>query len=256
MVVLDSGSTDGTQTVATRHGAAVHAIADFGHGRARNRLMEVTHGEHVAFLTQDAEPAGPMWLAALRDGFEEGVGMVCGPYIARAGAHRVARRELEAWFAQMRDGAYTSADLSDPPAPGPATFASSANLCLSRAAWQAVPFRDVPYAEDQHLVVDLLRAGWSKVFTSRAAVLHSHRYGARDQVRRWFDEFRALHDVYGWTAPAHPRTVMGTVRQRAARDGVRSLPYHAGRELTAAVATRAEHLPPGVRRRLSLEGRA
>lgn len=252
-MVLDSGSRDGTPDVARRHGAAVHTIGDFGHGRARNRLMELTSGEHVAFLTQDAEPADRGWLQALRDGFGDGVGLVCGPYRPRPDARPVVRRELEAWFASMREGAYTAADLGDPPMPGPAGFASSANLCLSRAAWEQIPFRDVPYAEDQRLVVDLLQAGWTKVFTRRAAVVHSHTYGARDQVRRWFDEFRALHEVYGWTAPAHPRVIAGTARRRAAGPG--ELPYHLGREVTAAVATRADRLPTALRRRLSLEGR-
>lgn len=255
IVVLDSESGDDTRAVAARHGATVHTIrrAEFTHGGARNRLMELTGGERVAFLTQDAEPL-PGWLDALQAGFAGGVGMVCGPYVPRPDASPVARRELADWFATMRPGAYTAADLSDPPMPGPATFASSANLCLARDAWRAVPFRPVPYAEDQRLVLDLLRAGWAKVYAPAAAVLHSHAYGARDQVRRWFDEFRALHEVYGWTAPAHPRVVAGTARRRAHGPG--ELVYHLGREVTAAVATRADRLPSGVRRRLSLEGRA
>lgn len=252
VVVLDSGSRDGTVEVAERHGAAIHTIADFGHGRARNRLMELTRGDHVAFLTQDAEPR-PGWLRALLAGFDEGVGIVCGPYVPRDDVRAVERRELQAWFAAMREGAYTSADLGDPPAPGPAAFASSANLCLSRRAWEQVPFRDVPYAEDQRLVIDLLQAGWTKVFTHQAAVVHSHAYSPAQQLKRWFDEFRALHDVYGWTAPASPRTIVGTARRRA--HGPSELAYHLGRETTAALATRAERLPPAVRKRLSLEGR-
>src|SRR5215210_3111660 len=53
LVVLDSGSADGTVAAARAAGAAVHSIEDFGHGRARNRLMELAHGDRVAFLTQD-----------------------------------------------------------------------------------------------------------------------------------------------------------------------------------------------------------
>src|SRR3954470_19670274 len=65
LVVLDSGSSDGTVALASSYGAAVHTIEDFGHGRARNRLMELTAGDRVAFLTQDAVPTSPGWLAAL-----------------------------------------------------------------------------------------------------------------------------------------------------------------------------------------------
>src|SRR3954452_864119 len=79
LVVLDSGSTDGTREAAARAGAAVHDIADFGHGRARNRLMELTAGDRVAFLTQDAVPATPRWLEAL---LAVDAALTYGPYVA------------------------------------------------------------------------------------------------------------------------------------------------------------------------------
>ena len=220
--MLDSGSIDGTQDVATRHGATVHRDRPTSvTARARNRLMELTSGDHVAFLTQDAEPADPSWLRTLRDGFaDDRVGLVCGPYLPRPAASPVVRRELEAWFASMRDGAYTAADLGDPPAPGPAAFASSANLCLSRAAWREVPFRDVPYAEDQRLVVDLLQAGWTKVFTSRAAVIHSHALRRRRPgpplVRRVPRAARRLR-LDGARQPARDRRHRAPPRRRPGR---------------------------------------
>src|SRR4051812_12455688 len=79
VVVLDSGSVDGTREVAARWGAAVSPIDDFGHGRARNRLMELADGDRVAFLTQDAVPAGPGWLEAL---LSVDVALTYGPYVA------------------------------------------------------------------------------------------------------------------------------------------------------------------------------
>src|SRR4051794_22528477 len=82
VVVLDSSSVDGTRDVAARLGAVVHVIprADFGHGRARNRLMELSSGDRVAFLTQDAEPADERWLEAL---LSVDAALTYGPYRAR-----------------------------------------------------------------------------------------------------------------------------------------------------------------------------
>jgi rhamnosyltransferase len=260
VVVLDSGSADGTVEVAERHGAAVHFIDDFVHGRARNRLMELTSGERVAFLTQDAEPAHERWLEAL---LGVDAALTYGPYAARPRDPAPLRREYAQFFG-AEPQVFRAADLPDPPAPGVATFASSANCCLSRSAWRAVPFRDVPYAEDQRLALDLLAAGFEKAYVPEAAVLHAHAYGAVERLRRYFDEFRALHEVYGWTAPAAPRVLAGTVRAEVRKDRAfepsapvgTSLAWHGARVLGAALGTRAERLPAPVRARLSLERRA
>ena len=244
LVVLDSSSEDGTRALAERYDAAVHVIGreQFGHGRSRNRLMELAGGDRVAFLTQDAEPADERWLERL---LEPDAALTCGPYRPREGASRSLRREFAQWFAP-EPRVYTGADLTDPPMPGPVTFASSANLCLSRSAWRDVPFRDVAYAEDQQLALDLLRAGHTKAWVPDAAVLHSHDYGVVEQLRRSFDEARALHDVYGWTTATSPRAVLGTIRAEVRKDRAfepgstaASLRYHAARATGAALGARA-----------------
>jgi rhamnosyltransferase len=243
LVVLDSESTDATREVAERFGAAVHTIAraDFGHGRARNRLMELTSGERVAFLTQDAVPASDTWLAAL---LAPEAALTYGPYLAPPGAPAMLRRE----YAELFSGA------GGPPL----TWISSANLCLERRAWERTPFRDVAYAEDQQLRLDLGHA----VYVPAAAVVHGHEYGTIERFRRYFDEFRALHELYGWTTPVSPRVMAGTVRAEVRRDRAwgagygEALRWHAARVLGSALGTRAERLPAAVRSRLSLERRA
>ena len=261
LLVCDSGSRDGSAETAQRLGARVLRIppAAFGHGRTRNLLAAEARGEHVAFLTQDATPASERWLQALLDAFGAGrrVALVSGPYLPRPGAPVPLRRELADFFARIPP-------LTPPGTTGlsPATFHSDANGAVLKAAWAQVPFRDVAYAEDQLLALDLLAAGWSKAFARDAAVVHSHDYTRTEQARRWFDEFRALREVHGHVAPLHPRRVTGEVRaqvraDRAAGAGrLESLGYHGPRAVMAALGTRADRLPAPLRRRLSLEGRA
>lgn len=283
LLVCDSGSSDGSAELARGHGARVIEISseDFGHGRTRNLLMREARGARVAFLTQDAEPVGPHWLESLLSGFElaSGVALAYGPYLPRPGLSRAARLELQRWFASLSpDGTPRVERLAAGERASAASlvgrrgFFSDANACLDRQAWEQVPFRDVAYAEDRLLALDALRAGYGKAYVPAAAVVHSHDYGAVEQLRRSFDEARALREIYGWREPASPRRLLtglrgelGAARREVRRDGApaRELAatlasvtrHHVVRSAGAVLGSRADMLAPSLRRRLSLEGR-
>ena len=279
IVVADNESDDGSREEAERRGAAiVHVPRDeFSHGGTRQRLMERARGDHVAFVTQDALPADEDWLAELLAGFDDTprVGLVYGPYLARPGASHMVERELTDFFGSLAPDGEPRVDRGPAPGalrPGPATFYTSANGCVSRAAWERVPFRPVSYAEDQLLAVDMLVAGYAKVFRPRAAVIHSHDYPPVERFRRFFDEFRALREVHGHVEeagwPYTPAVVRAGVRRDRAwlrahgRDGweldrgtLESLVYHGSRTAAAILGTRADRIPPGVRRVLSKDRR-
>jgi rhamnosyltransferase len=285
ILVCDSGSIDGSQAICARHGAEVFAIPreKFSHGGTRNLLAERASGTHVAFLTQDAVPGTTGWLAELLRGFAiaPDVALTFGPYRARPQAAARVRRELDSWFGSFAVDGQPRIDRLEPGEAGieprhllgPRAFFTDANGCVAKAAWQEVRFRQIPYAEDHQLALDMLSAGYAKVYMPRAAVIHWHDYGLVAQLRRSFDEWRALREVYGYVEPVGMRTVRRSVIGPARADaqllrvegarGSRLLAgaaeatsHHAVRHLAALLGTRAERLPAGVRRWLSLEGRA
>jgi glycosyltransferase involved in cell wall biosynthesis len=286
LLVVDSGSTDGSVGVVRSHGARVVEIApeDFSHGRTRNLMMKLAQGEHVAFLSQDAAPSHDMWLANLIEGFEmaESVALVFGPYLPRPDASPMVKRELAEFFASFsKDGRPVLQCLEQGRgpesayrrSPGPHSFFSDANGCVARWAWRNVPYRDVPYGEDQLLAAEMLEAGYAKVFHPGASVVHSHDYPTVAFFRRCFDEWRALREIHGHVESASPRRLasrlMREVRQDRAymRDSgdsslalglgtLRSVRYHLTRALGSLAGSRADRLPAPVRRRLSLEGRS
>ena len=96
-------------------------------------------------------------------------------------------------------------------------FFTDSNACVSREAWRRVPFREVSYAEDRVLAIDMLRAGYAKAYVPDAAVSHSHDYTTSQQLRRSFDEARALREVYGWREPASPVELAAEAARGAGR---------------------------------------
>jgi GT2 family glycosyltransferase len=285
LLVCDSGSTDGSLQLARDHGARLIAVEPerFTHGGVRNRLMAAAGGRHVALLTQDSQPADEHWLARLLEGFELAgdVAIAYGPYRPRPSASAPVRIELERWFASLSpDGGPQVERLGPGERALPALeligrrgFFTDANACVARAAWERVPFREVAYAEDRVLAIDMLRAGFAKAFLPQAVVMHSHDYTTVQQIRRCFDEWRGLREVYGWREPASPAHLLGQLRGVLAQSRSELIGEGASaarrRATLAAVArhhvacltgallgSRADRLPAGARRWLSLEGRA
>jgi rhamnosyltransferase len=261
VLVVDSGSADGSVAIARAAGARVHGIApdEFGHGRTRNLGAEMTSGDVIVFLTQDATPA-PGWLAALLAPLagDDAVGVVLGPQRPRADTPPMVAREITQLFGRLGD--------DDP-------YLSNVNAAYRRACWEEVRFRDVPYAEDQAFARDLLDTRWRKVLAPDAAVYHAHDYGTLGFLRRAFDEARGLRETTGWVEEISPRATVGGIRRQVGRDLrwmreqgwplarrarwlPRSLVHHTGRKLFAWLGSRADRLPRPVQRALSLERRA
>lgn len=282
LLVCDSGSSDGSVAVARAHGARLLQIApsEFSHGATRNLLARQARGAHVVFLTQDAVPASVRWLDSLLDAFATGsdVGLAFGPYLPQPGATPMTARELEVFFASFGAGRSDRLDDDERALParellGPRGFFTDANGAIARSAWERVPFREVPYAEDHQLAIDMLRAGYAKVFVPAAAVVHSHEYSAWHRVQRCFDEWRALREVYGWVEPLTTTTLRDRVLSPARADvrwarargatpaaqaalAGRAVVHHTARTAGAALGSRHDRLPAGLCRRLSLESRA
>jgi glycosyltransferase involved in cell wall biosynthesis len=286
ILVVDSGSTDGSVEIARAHGAVVHQIrkAEFSHGGTRNLMMELARGDRVAFLTQDATPAHDRWLAALLEGFEQApdVAAVFGPHDPRPDASHMIKAEMERHFATWGDGREIDVQRLDRSPAGIAhyraalgqlTFMSDVNCALARWAWKEIPYRDIPYAEDQLIGRQLIEAGYAKVFHPDARVVHSHDYAPLGFLRRYFDEFRSLREVLGYRPAWGIRTTLRDLRGFLGRDarwlrahGVRraglarplavSVRHHALRIAATILGTRADRLPAAVRGALSLEGRS
>lgn len=285
LLIVDSGSTDGSLDIARKHGARIIEIdkKDFSHGGTRNMAVAEARGEYVVFLTQDATPASERWLAAMLEGFSlaPDVALVFGPHIARPDAGHMIHREMRDHFKTWGNGSEIDVQrLEQSPEglasyrafPGAVQFFSDVNGGVARWAWEHVHYKEVPYAEDQLIGREMIEAGYAKVFHPDAAVIHSHDYPPVTFLRRYFDEFRSLREVLGHVEQFDPGHVARSVAQltRADRkylqdEGITgtalhkktavSARHHLIRMVGAGLGTRSDKLPSGLRKRLSLEGR-
>lgn len=218
VLVIDSGSRDGSVETAKKRGVRIEEIdpKDFGHGRTRNLGASLARGEFLVFITHDAMPVDSHWLRNLVNAcnLTPDTAGAFGRHLAYPHASPITRRELAAHFAGFgsRPCIYRMED--------PVRYAreegyrqflhffSNNNSCLRRAVWEKYPFPDVDFAEDQIWAKGIIEAGYAKAYAPDACVYHSHDFGALETARRAFDESRALHRIFGYRlVPSLPRAV-------------------------------------------------
>lgn len=271
VIVVDSGSTDGTPERAIRAGARLYSIRpeEFGHGRTRNLGVSLAQGRIVAFLTQDAIPAGPLWLKALTAAFaDEGVAGVFGRQLPDA-THPMEEFFLDLFYppapreeslAGSRSPQRASSALRDPPALLKGFF-SNVNSAVHKSVWARYPFEEnVLMSEDQYWAWAVLQAGYEIRYEPSAAVWHSHRYGLGQLFRRSFDSgasLRAMGDrLRGLCGRFGVRYLWQEFRWLAQRGRWFLIPYAAGYELTRGLGfwlgRRSAGLPKWLRRGWSL----
>lgn len=198
ILVIDSSSTDGTAQFAADFGGPVrlHVIpkAEFQHGRTRNLGISLTEGDFVAMTTQDALPADDRWLQNLVDAFEKDPlsGAVFGRHRGYPDHSKLVSRDLEVMFGRFEDlGPVFSLERGLPSFHRPGspdwrmamTFYSDNNSALRREVWKLIPYPEVEWGEDQIWASEILRAGFSKIYSHDAVVFHSHDLPPAEQVK-------------------------------------------------------------------------
>ena len=208
VLVIDSGSRDGSIEFAKEHACRVECIPPetFGHGRTRNHGASLTTGEFIVFITHDACPVDKSWLVRLVEAADQSgaVAGAFGRHVAYPDASIVTTRELEVHFAGF--GQRPSVHRNDDPERYSRDigyrqflhFFSNNNSCLRRSGWDRIPFPDVDFAEDQIWAKSIIEAGYAKAYAPEAAVYHSHDFAVIETAQRAFDESRALHRLFGY----------------------------------------------------------
>ena len=207
VIVVDSGSTDGTVELARRYGSTVHQIRkqEFDHGATRNLGISLARGEYVALTVQDAVPLDERWLAAMVENLErdERVAGVYSRQVPRpdAGAltqvlinnlatARLERRE------QFAESPIRYREMPPKKRRRLAVF-NDVSSCLRRSVWEELPYEKTDFGEDIRWGKKAVEAGYKIVYEPRSAVFHSHERGAVYDLKRSYMDQRVLLELFG-----------------------------------------------------------
>jgi rhamnosyltransferase len=263
VVVVDSGSNDGSVEVAHSHGARVHEIApsEFGHGRTRNLGAQLARGDVLVFTSQDAFARDETWLATLVRSLStsDGIAGAYGRQLPHDDATPPERYFLD--FLYGPDARVQRLDGGEPDFQQ--TLFSNVNSAIPRAVWQEFPFADdLIMSEDQEWSRRVLRAGYELVYEPAAAVHHSHRYSIGAAFRRFFDSGVSAERSYaaggggsGALRRAGAQYARGEVAWLWETGQRRWIPYSAAYELAKftgmQLGRRHRRLPHSLKRRFS-----
>lgn len=196
VAVVDSGSIDGSDRVATENGFELERIdpRTFNHGRTRQMAVDrfCAGRDFVIFLTHDAVLEGPKALTALLDGFSD-------PAVGAAYGRQLPHRDAGPFEAHMVLFNYGTASedrsLADAARLGiRAAYISNSFGAYRLSALQACggfPAHLI-LGEDTYVAVKMLLAGWKVRYCADARVHHSHAYSILQEAQRYFD-FGVLH---------------------------------------------------------------
>ncbi len=201
IIVIDSGSKDGTAEYAEAMGAKVHRIsqAEFSHSYARNLGAESATGEYLLFMTQDAIPDGEDWICRLmqpvmnsgaiavscREKFKPGCdlfGQISiwnhSQYMGILQTDRLLKLPTKATYDSLRK----NAQLND------------VTCLINKEVFLKFKYRG-DYAEDLDLGLRLIKDGYTLALLSKVQVNHSHTRTPLYHMKRALVDISTLKDI-------------------------------------------------------------
>jgi glycosyltransferase involved in cell wall biosynthesis len=206
IVVVDSGSTDGTDELARRLGAKLVGISkeEFSHSYSRNLGAEAASGDLLLFTVQDAYPIGDYWLATLAAALLSPA--PDGSQLAAISCAEFPRSDSEILYNALIDTHYKFLGCAEADRIGSMSGSDNMSLrtqgqlsdvaCLIGREFFLRYRYEGRYAEDLLLGIRLIRDGHKVGMLSSVKVIHSHNRPTSYYVRRVFVDVVFLKDVF------------------------------------------------------------
>lgn len=194
IVIVDSGSRDGTVACARALGAKVIEIlpSEFSHSHARNLGASHATGDYLLFMVQDAYPIGEQWLRGMLGFLQEHA----DDKLAAVSCAEYARSDSEMMYDAMIHTHYSFLGCLEHDRLGEwrgddhMALRSQGQLsdvaCLiSRGLFEQYRYRG-DYAEDLDLGIRLIKDGMRVAMLASIKAVHSHNRPAYYYLKRTF----------------------------------------------------------------------
>ncbi len=211
ILVIDSGSTDGTQEIVRRFEKTrllTIPPEQFNHGDTRNLGVKSTTGELILFTVGDARAANNDWIKELLRGFlDESVAAVTGSQVVPEDAQT---NPVE-WFRpqsepHVRVCRFASAEAFDN-APAKEKMLAcgwdDVTAIYRRRVLEHIPFRRVVYGEDIFFAIDAYREGHALAYNPAARVYHHHNENYATLLKRTIAVATMRYTLLGYETPQH-----------------------------------------------------
>lgn len=188
LILVDSGSTDGTVAIAESYGAKIVHItpADFTFGRSLNLGIAASTRELVAIASAHVYPVYPDWLERLLEPFaESSIGLTYGKQRGMETSKYAEHQIFARWFPDVSDLRQTH------------PFCNNANAAIRRSLWQKNPYDEsLTGLEDLAWGKWLQSQGRSIAYLAEAEIVHIHNEtpkGVRNRYRREAMAFKRIY---------------------------------------------------------------
>jgi glycosyltransferase involved in cell wall biosynthesis len=188
VILVDSGSTDGTPEIASSYPVRLYRILqeEFHHARTRNYLASLAQGRFLVYINADAFPASPNWLHFLLSNFSDSsVGGVYGRHLPKSDCNLERELVLGAMYGEHKV-------VKEPCRKQELGYRyyhlSTVNAAIRKNVWESTGFpEDLKIYEDVGIAKRILDAGWKIVYEPTATVYHSDNHTSLGLFKRYFD---------------------------------------------------------------------
>lgn len=188
VIVVDSGSDDGTIEIVEKHGSTLIHIpkADFSFGRSLNWGCSRASGEFLVFISAHCYPIDSAWLTNLLDGFRDPkVAAVYGLQRGIDSSHFSERQVFRTWFP-----VHSESRQNNP-------FSNNANCAIRRELWEKYPYdEELTGLEDVAWAQAVMREGWWLSYRADAGVIHVHNESPSEIRNRYRREAITFQKIF------------------------------------------------------------